>query len=285
VLLAGHRRGRVPGDAEFVLLVVLARCEQCRPRLSRLRASWAAAGVVAPWGAAPEPATTRWVGVPGMSALVRHLLSEQAVSLGVEVQALERRAEGWRLRAAGARVEGAFDAVLLAVPAPQARALLEGHGALAERLAEVEMDPCWTALAVADQAALSAPSLALEGEGALAWVARDSTKPGRDPSGATWVLQAGPGWSRRHLEEAPEVVARLLWQALGDQVTDRLPEPGYLTAHRWRYARVARPLGEDCLWDATLALGACGDWCLAGRVEAALLSGAALAGRLMVQAL
>jgi hypothetical protein len=254
------------------------------PRLSRLRASWAAAGVVAPWGAAPEPATTRWVGVPGMSALVRHLLSEQAVSLGVEVQALERRAEGWRLRAAGARVEGAFDAVLLAVPAPQARALLEGHGALAERLAEVEMDPCWTALAVADQAALSAPSLALEGEGALAWVARDSTKPGRDPSGATWVLQAGPGWSRRHLEEAPEVVARLLWQALGDQVTDRLPEPGYLTAHRWRYARVARPLGEDCLWDATLALGACGDWCLAGRAEAALLSGAALAGRLMVQA-
>ncbi len=47
---------------------------------------------------------------------------------------------------------------------------------------------------------------------------------------------------------------------------------------------MAPPLGEDCLWDPTLALGACGDWCLAGRVEAALLSGAALAGRLMVQA-
>jgi hypothetical protein len=254
------------------------------PRLSRLCESWATAGVLAPWGAAPEPAKTRWVGVPGMSALVRHLLREQAVSLGVQVQALEHRAEGWRLRAAEAWVEGTFDAVLLAVPAPQARALLEGHGTLTERLAEVEMDPCWTALAVADCAAVGATSLKVEGEGALAWVASDSSKPGRDPSGTTWVLQAGADWSRQHLEEAPEVVAHRLWQALRDQVADHLPEPGYLTAHRWRYARVARPLGEDCLWDSTLALGACGDWCLAGRVEAALLSGAALAGRLTVHA-
>jgi hypothetical protein len=219
-----------------------------------------------------------------MSALVRHLLRDQAVSLGVQVQALEHRAEGWRLRAGEAWVEGTFDAVLLAVPAPQARVLLEGHGALAERLADVEMDPCWTALAVADCAALGAATLELVSGGALAWVARDSSKPGRDPSAARWVLHASADWTRQHLEETPEVVAHLLWQALRNQIADRLPEPGYLTAHRWLCARVARPLGEDCLWDSTLALGACGDWCLAARVEAALLSGAALAGRLMVQA-
>jgi hypothetical protein len=174
-----------------------------------------------------------------MNGLVRHLLRDQAVSFGLQVQALEHRAEGWRLRAAEAWVEGTFDAVLLGVPAPQARALLEGHGSLAERLADVEMDPCWTALAVTERAALGTPSLELDAEGALAWVARDSSKPGRDPSAATWVLHASADWSRQHLEETPEVVAHLLWQALRNQVADRPPQPGYLTAHRWLYARVA----------------------------------------------
>jgi predicted NAD/FAD-dependent oxidoreductase len=57
--------------------------------------------------------------------------------------------------------------------------------------------------------------------------------------------------------------------------------PTFLQAHRWRHARVLEPLGPECLWDAALALGACGDWCLDGRVEAALLSGKALARQFM----
>jgi renalase len=39
--------------------------------------------------------------------------------------------------------------------------------------------------------------------------------------------------------------------------------------------------GEDCLWDCVERLGACGDWCVGGRVEAAFLSGVALAGRVL----
>ena len=40
------------------------------------------------------------------------------------------------------------------------------------------------------------------------------------------------------------------------------------------------PLGEPYIWDATSRLGVCGDWCLAGRLEAAWLSGQALGIRL-----
>jgi renalase len=59
-----------------------------------------------------------------------------------------------------------------------------------------------------------------------------------------------------------------------------LPAPAYLSAHRWRYALVERPLGEPCLWDEALRLGLCGDWCLGPRVEAAWMSGRALAAAL-----
>ncbi|MFW5681305.1 MAG: FAD-dependent oxidoreductase, partial [Pseudomonadota bacterium] len=59
-----------------------------------------------------------------------------------------------------------------------------------------------------------------------------------------------------------------------------LPEPTYATAHRWRYALAAEPVGEPCLYDRS-GLVACGDWCLGGRIEAAFLSGLAAAGRVM----
>ena len=55
----------------------------------------------------------------------------------------------------------------------------------------------------------------------------------------------------------------------------------HVTGHRWRYAFVDRPVGSACLLDAAAGLGACGDWCLGARVEAALLSGYAMAGRIL----
>jgi predicted NAD/FAD-dependent oxidoreductase len=51
----------------------------------------------------------------------------------------------------------------------------------------------------------------------------------------------------------------------------------FLQAHRWRYAFVEQALGLPCLVDEETAAGACGDWCIAPRVEAAFESGRALA--------
>jgi predicted NAD/FAD-dependent oxidoreductase len=61
----------------------------------------------------------------------------------------------------------------------------------------------------------------------------------------------------------------------------RLPPPKFLLAHRWRHALVEQPLGLPCLVDEEIAAGACGDWCVAPRVEAAYDSGRALAHSLL----
>jgi predicted NAD/FAD-dependent oxidoreductase len=60
-----------------------------------------------------------------------------------------------------------------------------------------------------------------------------------------------------------------------------LPSPSHHTVHRWRQAFVERPLGRAFAIDAEFAAGACGDWCIGPRAEAAFDSGRALARALL----
>jgi predicted NAD/FAD-dependent oxidoreductase/deoxyribodipyrimidine photolyase len=264
------------------------------PRLARLRDAWADAGIIAPWRLPDSGAERRWVAVPGMNALVRHLLDQAAVRTQFTVEALERQHGGWSLAgrtAAGSlEVVGGFDAAVVALPAPQAASLLAGVTPLAGRLEDAEYAPCWAVMASGIDPAL-APDLLraarqvcahADPDGPLVWAAHDSDKPGRN--GNHWVLQAGGGWSHARLERAPAEIARIMWAAFteGAGVSPALPR--HLEAHRWRYARVVRSLDRECLWDEARQLAACGDYCIGPRVEAALLSGAAAAGRVMTWA-
>jgi len=114
----------------------------------------------------------------------------------------------------------------------------------------------------------------------LAWVARNASKPGRGP-GETWVLHGSAAWSEAHLEAEPGRVANDLLAAFGAATGLGRLEPAHAVAHRWRYALVADPLGAGCLFDASIHLGVCGDWCVSTRAEGAYLSGLAMAERLL----
>lgn len=253
-------------------------------------ARWCAAGVAAEWtprlqvhGPRPqeprEAPTRRFVGVPTMTAPARWLARRQRLFTGHTIDALLRDGTGWRLRSTEqGMLRDAFDAVLLALPAPQARALLEPAGApLAALAARADMQPCWCVMAVYDDDPLPGTDAAFVNHGALSWICADHRKPGRGGS-ACWVLHAQPAWSREHLEDSPEhVTAALLdaFAALGAQ-----GRPRHALAHRWRYARGALPDAPGAAWDAAGGLGLCGDWLCGGRIEGAWRSGRALAAAL-----
>ena len=55
----------------------------------------------------------------------------------------------------------------------------------------------------------------------------------------------------------------------------------YVSAHRWRYPRVANPLGQRFLRSANATLYIGGGWCLGARVEAAWASDDALANDIL----
>ncbi len=178
-----------------------------------------------------------------------------------------------------------FDAVLLAMPAAPAAALLKASKlapAFARKLDAVEVAPCWTLMLAFPQA--SQPTLshlgpqwnaALSTHHRIAWLARESSKPGR-AAVERWTVQASPAWSLEHLEDdAPRVQAKLL-KAFAE-VTGIRAQPSHAQVQRWRHAKTMTPLGRSHLWDARAGLGLCGDWCLGHRVEHAFVSGLELA--------
>jgi predicted NAD/FAD-dependent oxidoreductase len=142
------------------------------------------------------------------------------------------------------------------------------------------MQPCWAVLA-GFGGDLEAPvDGAFVVDSPLSWVARNSSKPDR-PTAESWVLHAGPEWSRAHLDLEGEAVTQRLLAALEEALGRPLPAPAYVAAHRWRYASPDPALEERCLFDPDERVGAAGDWCGGPRVEGAFLSGAALARALL----
>ena len=265
-------------------------------RFRRWVDAWQARGVLARWRPklvsidsegihGKSESLRRYVAIPGQNALVKHLVTDLAVRSNVQVSQIARESGLWRVfDAAGALIAQAKQ-LLLCVPAPQAAALLSEYPAALSFAQSTAMQPCW-ALMVAFHPRLP---LAFDGAfvntGALSWIARDSSKPGRSKAMDCWVLHANAAWSEQHLEDSPEQVsAALLAEFAGITGVDALPI--YASAHRWRYA-----LGQcdndidGHFYDAELALGIAGDWCAGGRVEGAFLSGQALAGAVMRTAL
>lgn len=229
----------------------------------------------------------RWVGTPGMSSFCRHLGEGQDLVTERSVQELVRHGDGWGIVTQRGPLGQHFDAVAVAVPAPQARALVEGACGFAERLGKASYAPCWAAMAgFAERLAVESDAIEFE-DAVLAWAARDGSKPGRAAEAESWVLHATPAWSRAELERRPEEVAQLLMDRFRELLGlsgEPSGEPSLLLGHRWRFARVEQALGAPCLWDAEAGIGACGDWCLGPRVEEAWRSGDAL-GAAMAESL
>lgn len=246
-------------------------------------------GQAAPW---PEAGADkrRMVFLPGMSALPA-AMAARAEALGATIHT-ERHAAflhpGGVVRhlaaadvrpgqtaASGGELTSAHDAVLLAMPSSQAAALLRtASHSFAERADRAVIAPCWAVMALFPDV-IPGPGVLQPVESPIAWAARENARPGYPPGPEAWTLHAGAAWSRAQLEDDPDAVADALIAAFRDLTG--APEPGAVKAHRWRHALVETPLGQPCLWDPDARIGACGDWCLGGRVEAAYDSGLALA--------
>jgi len=277
----------------------------------------AAPGLCRPWSATtivvldetgqkiarPAGKEHHWVACPGMGELVRTWAAPLAqaglLHTGTEVVAMERdrlHPTQWQLRVAGPQgtptVRAGFDAVVLAIPAPAAHQLLRGsgvHSPLLPPLAEVEMAPCWALMLSFPQAMQPGMTtlgphwnVASSTHHRIAWLARESSKPGRSLK-ERWTVHASADWSLKHLKDTPERVQAKLHKAF-TEVTGIRAQPGHLQAQLWPHARTTTPLGQSFAWDSQEQFGVCGDWCVGMRVEDAFLSGLDLALSIAEQA-
>jgi renalase len=109
----------------------------------------------------------------------------------------------------------------------------------------------------------------------IAWLARESSKPGRSPI-ERWTVQASPEWSQRHLEDDAERVKAKLLKAF-TEVTGIRAEPPMPWCTAGAMPRPCSPWEKTHVWDAKSRIGACGDWCLGHRVEDGFVSGLEMA--------
>ncbi|MCA9125864.1 MAG: NAD(P)-binding protein, partial [Planctomycetales bacterium] len=254
-------------------------------------ASWSADSVVAPWpgrivsidqpqAIKPAPPETRYVATPCMQALAQHLAKDLSIQFECEVACAKRSGTKYQLFS-NDRQLGAFDIVLWNCPPAQVSRQVPAECSWTSRLSAVKMLPCWAVMLALNHSWEIPLDGAFVNQGGLSWMARDSSKPERKFSGEGWVLHSTAEWARQNLEVDAQTVVQMLTDEAQRMTGSQLPKADSVRAHRWLYARPDKPLPENSLWDSDNWLGCCGDWCGGPRVEGALLSGMALAGRVL----
>ena len=219
-----------------------------------------------------DVADPRYVGVPGMSAVGRHMAQGLDVRLETPIVAMQAEGAGWSLVGDTGENHGRFDALVLALPAPQALALLPTDSPLGESARAARTQGCF-ALMLGYERPLASPfDAALVRASPLGWISACQTKPGRDAAPALVALSAND-WADAHIEDDPEMVKQTLLASLASLLGEAVRGASHQALHRWRFANAGRAHAPLAALDAPRRLAVCGDWIVQGRVEAAFLSG------------
>ncbi|MBL8148349.1 MAG: FAD-dependent oxidoreductase [Blastocatellia bacterium] len=225
---------------------------------------------------------TRYVGVPTMNTIAKYLAKDLPVLTNTHITKVAKNGSQWILfEESGHKFEG-FDILVLAIPPFQASLLIDDFATdLATKISKVKMLPCW-ALMLAYENRLKVPFDGLfVNQSKISWVARNSSKPER--SGECWVVHASASWSEKELEKPKDIVYEQLMEVFNLILASShipLQTPLFSQTHRWRYAIPSEVLPDSSLFDESLNIGLCGDWCAGPRVEGAYLSGVALSNHI-----
>jgi photolyase PhrII len=260
--------------------------------LQRYLESWVSDGHIAKWDGkivtfdevghhTSTDSLDRYVGTPRMESLADHLSEDLTIRYETEVGKVVRNGDTYQVTDSTGSSLGQFDMVLWNCPPIQTARQLDVPCDWQDRLSEIEMLPCW-AVMFASETKWEVPfDGAFINQGSLSWISRDSSKPGRASGYDSWVLHSSPQWAKEHLETSKDDVIAMLISEAQRITASVIPDRCFQRAHRWLYSRPAEALHDPALWDDQRLLGACGDWCGGPRVEGALKSGIALAGRVL----
>ncbi|MGJ3253462.1 MAG: NAD(P)/FAD-dependent oxidoreductase [Elainellaceae cyanobacterium] len=180
------------------------------------------------------------------------------------------------------------NAVIMAIPAPQALALITPLMSLASiqdvavTLESIRFEPCLTVMAAYRPSAIADWQEKATSQSFIHCVdhpdLRLVTIVRADDSASrlsTVTIQSSAAYARQHLELADlEPVGRQLLHQVAGFLADELDSPDWFQVHRWRYAFCSASYSNPYLAIANpLPMVFSGDWCQGCQIEDALQSG------------
>ncbi|KAL0413296.1 UNVERIFIED_CONTAM: hypothetical protein Sradi_1531300 [Sesamum radiatum] len=250
------------------------------------------------------PSPSRYIGVNGMRPLAESILSETSMVNVVRpcwVSKLEPYNGKWYLSEKG-KPCGHFDAIVVAHNGKCANRLLASSGLplIARQMKRLHLSSIWALLAafedplpiISIDSAIPFEGAFVKGIDSLSWMANNTAKlsglQSKGPQCWTFFSTAAFGKQNKVPQESvPSATAEKVKEAMLEGVEialglqkDSLKRPFYSRLQLWGAALPTNSPGIPCIFDSHGRAGICGDWLLGSSLEAAALSGMALANHI-----
>jgi len=262
------------------------------PLFWNIVSAWQTDGIVRPWDgwiveldkgqvSNGDMATQRFVGQPRMQVVAENLAKNCDLVVSTNISELEKRnGGGWRLFNERGDYLGAFDIVVIATASNQVANLCRKVPAISQIADKVDMTVCWCGMFAFDRRLDLPYDAAYVLNSSLSWISRYQMAS-QDDDIDCWVLHATPEWSQQYAASFRGRVMHALLDAFWEATDIAEVMPVSSSVHCWKHAVPINPISEDSVFVDEDAIGACGDWCTAPRIEGAVLSGFSMADRVM----
>lgn len=212
----------------------------------------------------------RYVGVPGMNSVAKQLAQNIQIEVNTKITSLLRH-DKWQLTDEDGKIYEDYDWVISTLPAPQAIELLPPEFDSYQQIKNIEMSGCFSLMLGFDKALPMKFEAAHISNSDLSWLAVNSHKPGRQTL-FTLMIHSSEAYAADNMDANRELVMQHLIQKTSEIIGYDANEAVHKTIHGWRYANNVVRTSHPAFIDRDMNLGACGDWCVGGRVEGAFTS-------------
>lgn len=230
--------------------------------------------------------TSRFTGSPSMNSICERLAESCNLHTSCTITEIEKQAQAggkWRIFDSRGGYQGLFDVVVIATAANQVASLTKDVHWIRQLSKQIDMTVCWGAVLEFEQSLGLPFDTAFVLNSPLSLITRYKNQQADevDNEHECWAVYCSPEWSLENAAIFRGRAVHLILQAFYKALDIPGVKPVASNVHCWKHALPINPINKDCVFDDESALGACGDWCTAPRIEGAVLSGFSMADRVM----
>jgi renalase len=242
-----------------------------------------------------QNAEPKWSYRHGLITLAQRMAYELNIQFETAIHHIEQTPTGWNIFDEAGQQRGQHERLLITLPAPLARELIETsqrandlQNAVSFQLSKARYNPLLSVMLGHRPRPQPRPYYALvntDKAHAISWLAWEHEKgPERVPEGTGLLIaQMAPQYSHEHWDTPDEALVQDVAQRVVALIDEQLLPPIFTDVQRWRYALPFEKADATALNRLTIphGLAFCGDAFVGGRVHLALEHGVSVAQSLL----